>query len=166
MQERFDRARRRQVEENAVLVLFDLGRDFEECKDHGGGLGGGPGRMGQGVRAQGMGEDLGGTSQEEPHGSGQERCCRRPVAVEITLDRLEIVFTMPPRAVAVLIHPLRRWHREGRDDTARMVPRGHDCGWDEHAPRLGPRGGGIAALLIPAPAGQPLPRPPRSGTAS
>ena len=30
MQERFDRAGRRQVEENPVLVLFDLGRHFEQ----------------------------------------------------------------------------------------------------------------------------------------
>lgn len=153
MQERFDRARRRQVEEHAVLVLFDLSRDFEECKDDGGGLGGGQGRMGQGVRAQGLVEDRGGTSQEEPHSIGQERCCRRPVAVEVTLDRLDTVFTIPPRAGEVRIHPLRRRRRSGRDDKARSVPRGHDVGFDDHAPRLGPRGGGRAELLIQATAG-------------
>ena len=50
VQERCDRARTGQVEETAVLVLFDLGCYFEECQDHGGGLGGGQGRRGQGMR--------------------------------------------------------------------------------------------------------------------
>ena len=34
-----------QVEEDPVLVLFDLGRHFEEGEDHGGGLGVGQGGM-------------------------------------------------------------------------------------------------------------------------
>ena len=43
MQERFDGAGRRQVEENPVLVLFDLGRHFEQREDNGARL-----RCGQG----------------------------------------------------------------------------------------------------------------------
>ena len=41
VQERFDRAGTREVEPDTILVLFDLGRHFEEREDHGGGLGGG-----------------------------------------------------------------------------------------------------------------------------
>ena len=38
-QQRFDGAGTRQVEEDTILVLFDLGRHFEEAEDHGRGLG-------------------------------------------------------------------------------------------------------------------------------
>jgi hypothetical protein len=41
VQKRFDRAGRGQVEENPVLVLFDLSRHFKEREDHGGRLGSG-----------------------------------------------------------------------------------------------------------------------------
>ena len=111
VQERFDRAGRGQVEENAILVLFDLRRHFEEREDHGGGLGGGQCRMGQGVRAEGMVEDIGGARQQEPHGVGEEGRRRGPVTVEVTLDRLDIVFAIPPRAVEVVIHLLGRRRR-------------------------------------------------------
>jgi hypothetical protein len=53
------------VEENAIFVLFDLGRHFEEREDHSGGLGGSQCRMGQCVGAQGMMEDIGGARQQE-----------------------------------------------------------------------------------------------------
>lgn len=43
MQERFDWAGRRQVEENPVFVLFDLGRHFEQREDNGARLRGGQG---------------------------------------------------------------------------------------------------------------------------
>ena len=43
VQQRFDGARRRQVEENPVLVLFDLGRHFEQREDNGARLRGGQG---------------------------------------------------------------------------------------------------------------------------
>ena len=62
----------------------------------------------QGVRAQGMMQDIGGTGQEEPPGVGQEGRRRGAVAVEITLDGLDIVCTIPTRAVEFLIHPLWR----------------------------------------------------------
>ena len=96
------------MQENPVLVLFDLGRDFEQREDQGGGLGGGQGRMGQCVRAQSMVEDIGPTRQEEPHGVGEKGRRGGAVAVEVTLDRLNIVFTIPTGAVEVFIHLLGR----------------------------------------------------------
>ena len=49
VQERFDRAGTGQVEENPVLVLFDLGGDFEEGEDDGRGL-----RLGEGGMLKGV----------------------------------------------------------------------------------------------------------------
>ena len=75
------------MEENAVFVLFDPSRHFEE-------------------RAEGMVEAIGGARQEEPHGVSQERGRRGPVAMEIILDRLDIVFAIPSRAVEAFVHLL------------------------------------------------------------
>ena len=44
-EERLDRAGTREVEEDAILVLFDLGRHLEEGEDHRGGLGVGQRRV-------------------------------------------------------------------------------------------------------------------------
>jgi hypothetical protein len=107
-QQRFDRARCRQVQENPVLVLFDLGCHFEEGEDHGAGLGRGEGRVGERVRTEGMVQDLGATRQQKPRGIGQERRGRGAVAVEVALDRLDIVFAIPSRAVEVFVHVLGR----------------------------------------------------------
>ena len=91
------------MEENPILVLFDLSRHFEEREDHGGRLGSGQCRVGQRVRAEGMVEDIGGARQEEPHSVGQERRRRGPVAAEVALDCLDIVFAIPPCAVELFI---------------------------------------------------------------
>ena len=80
------------MEEDTVLVLFDLGRHFEEGEDHGRGLGLGQSGLLQRLGAEGMMQDIGGTRQQEPHGVGQEGCCGGAVAVEVTLDCLDIVF--------------------------------------------------------------------------
>jgi hypothetical protein len=106
VQERFDQAGRGQVAEKPVLVLFDLSRHCKEREAHGGRLGSGQGRVGQRVRAESLVEDLGGARQEEPHGVGQERRRRGPVAVEVALDCRDIVVAIPPRAVEVCIHRL------------------------------------------------------------
>ena len=113
-QERFDWAGRRQVEENPVLVLFDLSRHFEEREDQRGGLRGGQWGVRQRVGAEGMMEDIGGARQQEAHGVGQEGRRRGAVTVEITLDRLDIVFAIPPCAVEFFIHLLRRAAPRGR----------------------------------------------------
>ena len=75
---------------------------------HGAGLGRGEGRVGEGMRAEGMVEHIGGAGEQEPRGVGQERRGRGAVTVEVTLDRLDIVFAIPPRTVEVFIHVLGR----------------------------------------------------------
>ena len=97
------------MEENAIFVLFDLGRHFEEREDHSGGLGGSQCRMGQGVCTQGMVEDIGSARQQEPQGVGEKG--RGPVTLEVTLDCLDIVFSISPCAVEIVIHLLGRRRR-------------------------------------------------------
>jgi hypothetical protein len=126
------------VEEHPILILVDLRRPCEEREPQGGRLGSRQGRVGQCVRPEGMMEDRGGARQQEPHGVGQDRRRRGPVAVEVTLDRLAIVFTIPSRALEVCIDHLGGRCLSGGDDKARLVPRGPACRFDNHAPRLGP----------------------------
>ena len=109
------------MEENPILVLFDLRRHFEEREDQRGGLRGGQWGVRQRVGAEGMVEDIGGARQQEAHGVRQEGRRRGAVTVEITLDRLDIVFAIPPRAVEFFIHSLRRRRLEGGDDKAWIV---------------------------------------------
>ena len=103
MQQRFDGAGTREVEEDAVSVLFDLHCPFEEGEHDRRGLGlrerGGVECRG----AQGMMQDIGGTRQEEPQRVRQKSGGCGAVAVQVTFDRLDIVFTIPTRTVDVLI---------------------------------------------------------------
>ena len=141
------------MEEDTVLVLFDLGRHFEEGEDHGRGLGLSQRGVLQRVRAEGMVQDIGGTRQEKPHGIGQEGRRGGAVTVEVTLDRLDIVFAIPTRAVDFFIHPLRCGGRQGGDDKAGVVPSGHDFGFEDDPPWLSPGRRGIGELLIETTAG-------------
>jgi hypothetical protein len=109
VQARFDGAGTREVEEDAVLGLLALGGHFDEGEEQGGGLRLGSRGMVQGLRAQGMMQDRGGTGQEELHGLDQKGLSRGAVAVESTLACLDIVFPIPTRAVEFLLHP--RWRR-------------------------------------------------------
>ena len=59
-QECVDRAGRGEVEENPVLVLFELSCHFTAREDHGGRVGSGQGRVGPRVHAEGMVEARGG----------------------------------------------------------------------------------------------------------
>ena len=85
------------MEEDTVLVLFDLGRHFEEGEDHSRGLGLGQCGLLQRMGAEGMMQDIGGTRQQEPHRVGQEGRRGGAVAVEVTLTAL-ISFSQFPRA--------------------------------------------------------------------
>ena len=85
------------MEENPVFVLFDLSRYFEERENQRGGLCGGQWGVRQRVGAESMMEDIGGARQQEAHGVGQEGRRRGAVTVQITLDRLDIVFSVPLR---------------------------------------------------------------------
>ena len=117
------------------------------------GLRGGQGGVRQRVGAEGMREDIGSARQQETHGVGQEGRRRGAVTVEITLDRFDIVFAIAPCAVEVFIHLRRRRRRERGDDKARIVASGHDFGFDNHPPGLGPGGRSIGELLIHTAAG-------------
>ena len=141
------------MQENAVLVLFDQGGHFEEREDQRGGLRGGQCGVGQRVGAESMMENIGGARQQEAHGVGQEGRRRGPIAVEVTLDCFDIVFAIPPRAVEVFIHLLRRRRREGGDDKAGIIASRHDFGFDNDPPGLGPRRGSRGELLIHTAAG-------------
>ena len=153
VQQRFDGAGTREVEEETVLGLFDLRRDFEEGQDPGRGLGVGQRGLLERWGAQGMRQDIRGTRQEEPHGVRQEGRGGRAVAVEVTRDGLDRVFTMPTRAVDLLIHPLRRGGPQGGDDTARGVASDHDLGFENDPPWLGPGRRGRGELGIQTAAG-------------
>src|SRR5215831_15973939 len=119
----------REAEQDTVLVLFDLGRHFEEGEDHGRRLGLGQRGLVPRLGAEGMRQDRGGTRQQEPHGVRQEGRRRGAIAVEIPLDRLEIVFTLPTRAVDLLIHPLWRWGHQGGDNKTWVIASRHHCGF-------------------------------------
>jgi len=72
VQQRFDRAGTREVEEDTVLVLFDLCGHFEEGENDSRGLGLSERGLLERRGAEGMMQDIGGTRQEEPHGVRQE----------------------------------------------------------------------------------------------
>lgn len=141
------------MEEHTVLVLLPVGGNLTQRQDHRRRWGGGAGRVGQGVGAEGMGEDRGPARQQQPRGVGEEGRGRRAVAVESTLDRLESVCTIAPGTREVFIPLLRRWRGEGGHHKARGVPGSHDFGFDDPAPRMVPRGRSIGAGLIDATAG-------------
>ncbi len=126
------------MQEDAVLILSDWGRHCEEREHQRGGLGSGQGGGGQRVGAEGMMQDRGGTCQEEPHGIRQKGRGGGAVTVEITLHRFAIVFTVPPGAGEVYIDLLGYRRLQGGHDKPRIVPRGHDFGFDDDPPRLGP----------------------------
>ena len=141
------------MEQHPILVLLDVGRYLAERQDDGGGLGGSPGGVGERVGTEGMVEDVGPARQQEPCGIGEEGRGGGAVAVEVPLDRLAIVFTIAPGTIEVCIHLLRRWTLSGGPHTARVVPGCHDLGFDDHPPRLVPRGGSIGELLKDTAAG-------------
>jgi len=60
------------MEEDAILVLFALGSDFEEGQDDGRGLGLRQGGVLQRVDAQGMVQGIGRTREEQTQGIGQK----------------------------------------------------------------------------------------------
>ena len=145
------------MEENAVLVLFDLCGHFEKRKDHGRGLGRGQGGMGERVGAKRMMQDIGRTRQQEPHGVGQEGRGRRAVAVEVILHRLDIVFAIAAGAIEVFIHMLRCGASKEVTTKRGLSPAAMTSALSDDPPRLRPGGCGIAELLIEAATGQGAP---------
>ena len=141
------------MEENPVLVLFDPGRHFEEGEDQRRGLGLGQRCMLQGMCAQGMMQDIGRTRKEQPQRVGQEGGRGGAVAVEVTLHRLDGIFTVAPGTVESSYTIGGVGAVEGGDDKAGVVTSAHDFGLEHHAPRLGPGRRAIEELLIQAAAG-------------
>lgn len=141
------------MEKNPVFVLFELRGDFAEGEDDGRGLRLGQGGMVEGMRAQGVRQDIGRAGQEEAHRIGQKGRGRGAVPVEIALDRLDIVFTISARAIEVLIHDLWRGRLQGGDDKARGIASGHPFGFEDAPPWLGPGGCGLGKLRIQRAAG-------------
>ena len=82
------------MEEDPVLVRFDVCRHFAEREHHGRGLGLGQGGVLEGMRTPGMMEDRRRTGQEETHTVGQARRRGRAVAVESTWHGLDIIVAM------------------------------------------------------------------------
>ena len=59
--------------------------------------------------------------------------------MQVTFDRLDIVFTIPTRTVDVLLRLLWRGGRQGGDHKAGVVVRSHHFGFQDDPPWLGPR---------------------------
>src|SRR5215468_3152850 len=113
------------MEEDTILVLFDLRGYFEEGEDQRGGLCGGEWRVRERVGAEGMVEDIGGAREQESHGIGQEGGGRGAVTVEVILHGLDVVFAIPPGAVEFFIDPLGCRRLKRGDDEAWIVASGH-----------------------------------------
>jgi hypothetical protein len=148
VQQRFDGAGPREVEEDPVLVLFGLSCHFAEGEEHGRGLGLGQRGLLQRLGTEGLMQALGGTGQQEPHGVREAGRRRGAGAGEGTLDRLDMVFAGPTRAVDLCIHPLRRGGRQGGDDQAGVGASRHDFRLEDDPPGLGPGCGAIGTLGI------------------
>lgn len=142
------------MEKNPILVLFDLGGEFEEGEDDSRGVRLGQGGMLQSVRPEGVLHDIGRTRQEEPQRVGQEAGGRRAVAVEVIFDRLDIVCAMATGALEVCVQHLGRRRLQRGHHTAGVIARLHDFGLEHDPPGLGPRPCGIAALVLEAAPGR------------
>ena len=70
--------------------------------------------------------------------------------MQVTLDRLDMVFTIPTRTVDGLIRLLRRGGRQGGDHKAGVVASGHHLGFEDDPPWLGPGRRSIGKLSIQA----------------
>ena len=81
------------MQENPVLVLFDLCRHFEQGQDHGPALGRSEGRVAR-VCVRRAWWGIGGAG-EQGRVALATTLCRGAVTVEVTLDRLDGVFAFP-----------------------------------------------------------------------
>ena len=95
------------MEEDAILVLFDLRGNFEEGENDGRGLGLREPSVLQGLRAQGMVQGLGGTGEYQTRRIGQEGRRRGAITAEVHLDRLDGIFAIPAGAIEVFVQHLR-----------------------------------------------------------
>ena len=101
-----DRAGIREMEEEAIFVLFDLRGHFEEGENDGRGLGLREPSGLQGLRAPGMGQGIGGPGEPQTRRLGQEGRRRGAITAEVPLDRLEGMVAIPAGAREVFVQPL------------------------------------------------------------
>ena len=106
VEERFERARTGQMEANAVRILLDVRRHFEQLQHDGGGLRLGQSGMGQRMDPQGMMEHIGRTGQEQAHGVGQKGRGRGEITPQVVFEGFESVFAVTSGAVQVFIEHL------------------------------------------------------------
>ena len=126
------------MEEDTILVLFDLCGDFEEGQNDGGGLRLRKRGMVQRVRAQSMVQGIGRPREDQPHGIGQEGRRGRAIPAEVTLDRLESVCTIPPGTIELFVDHLGGRSTERGDDKAWVIARAHDFRREHDSPWLCP----------------------------
>jgi hypothetical protein len=138
------------MEEDTILVLFDLCGDFAEGQDDGRGLGLRQSGVLQRVRAQGMVQGRGRTRAYQTHGIGQEGRRGGAITLQITLHRLAIVFAIPTGALEVFVDHLGRGSVKRGDDKAGGSARAHDFCLEHDPPWLCPGLGSLDALVVEA----------------
>jgi hypothetical protein len=145
-QQRFDGAGTREVEEEPGLVVLALRRHFAAGEAHGRGLGRGQRGLWERRGPAGLRQAIGGPRPQEPPGGREAGRRRGAVAGEVTLERLDLVFAGPPRAVARFLPPRRRGGRQGGDAKAGGVASRPHCRLEDAPPGLGPGGGARGKL--------------------
>ena len=126
------------MEEDPILVLFDLRCHLEEGEHHRRGLGVSERRGLQRVRAEGMVQARGRTREQQAHGVGEEGRRGRAVTLQSTLHRLAIIFTLPAGAIEVFVPHLGWGGRQRGDDKAWVLPCAPDFRLEYHPPGAGP----------------------------
>ena len=142
------------MEEEALLVLFDLRGHVEEGQPDGRGRGLRAHGVLQSLRASGMVQGIGRPGKQQTHRMGQEGGRRGAIAAQVALDRLDGIFAIAPSALEVLVEHLGCGRVQRRDDKTRIIPRAHDFCLEHDPPRLCPGLCRIGALVREATAGR------------
>jgi hypothetical protein len=141
------------MEEDALLVLFDLRGHFAEGHNDGRGLGlREPGVL-PSLRAQGMVQGLGRTGEQQPRRMGQEGRRRGAIAAQVHLDRLDGIVASAASAIEVFVQHRGGGRVQRRHDKARIIPRAHDCRLEHDPPWVLPGLGRRGELVIEAATG-------------
>ena len=136
------------MEEDAILILFDLCGDFEEGQDDRRGLGLGECGLVSGGGPQGMVADVGRTREQQPERIRQESGRRGAITAQVYFHCLDIIFAIAPGAREFLIQHRRSGGVQRRHDKAGVIAGTHDFGLEHHAPWLGPGSRRIGELVI------------------
>ena len=142
------------MEEDAILVLFDLGGEFKEGEDDRRGLSLCQRGVLEGVGAQRMMQGIGRTREQQPHRVGQEAGGRRAVAAEVILHRLDSIFAIATGAIEVFVEHLGCGRLQRGPHKAGIIARTHDFGLEYDPPGLCPGPCGIDEFVIEAATGR------------